>query len=201
MFNIINQLGIWVLSVINQTGYTGLFFLSLFESAAIPIPSEVVLPFSGFLVSSGRFNFAVVVIVASIANLAGSLLLYAIGRSGGRWLLERYGKFILIRKHDLDIGETWFKKHGASAVFWGRLLPVVRTFISLPAGIAEMPVGKFTLFTLLGAIPWNLALTYIGFKSGEHWSVLHSYFRKFDVLILGVIIVGVVWYIIKKKRR
>ena len=181
MFNI----GSLILSLISSAGYGGLFLLSALESAAIPIPSEIVLPFSGFLAASGRFNLVAVVIVATVANLIGSLILYAIGRSGGRWLLEHYGRYVLIR---------WFARHGRASVFWGRVLPVVRTFISLPAGIAAMPAGTFSLFTVLGALPGNFALAYVGYKTGQHWDVLGPYFHAFDLVIGLLIVIAIIWY-------
>jgi|SRR6185369_8438773 len=156
------------LSIIHSLGYSGVFILSALESAAIPIPSEIVLPFSGFLVISGQFNFWAVVLIATFANYVGSTVLYWIGRSGGRWILERYGKYVLIQKHDIEVGDAWFHRHGSKAVFFGRLLPVIRTFISLPAGVNRMNFKKFSLYTVAGALPWNAALVYVGIKTGEH---------------------------------
>lgn len=189
------------LSIINSLGYAGVAVLSLLESAGIPIPSEIVLPFSGFLVASGHFNFWVVVILATLANYIGSAILYWIGYSGGRWILDRYGKYVLIREHDIKIGEAWFHRHGSKAAFFGRLLPVVRTFISLPAGISRMNFKKFSLYTMLGALPWNAALVYVGIKTGEHWSGLHKYFHLFDVLIVIVAVILVGWFLLKKRSH
>src|SRR3989338_191627 len=203
MVELISYVSEWALEVINTTGYTGVFILSALESAAIPIPSEVVIPFSGFLVASGKFSILGVVIVSTVANLVGSLILFLMGRSGGRWVLENYGKYIFIHKRDLDTADRWFVKHGSVAVFWGRMLPVVRTFISLPAGVAKMNLGRFSLLTFLGALPWNLFLTLVGLKAGENWNILHNYFRKADVLIVGLILIFIIWYIwkhIKKKH-
>jgi len=203
MVELISYVSEWALEVIKSTGYTGVFILSALESAAIPIPSEVVIPFSGFLVVSGKFSILGVVIVSTVANLVGSLVLFLIGRSGGRWVLENYGKYIFIHKRDLDTADRWFVKHGSVAVFWGRMLPVVRTFISLPAGVAKMNLGRFSLLTFLGALPWNLFLTLVGLKAGENWNILHNYFRKADVLIVGLILIFIIWYIwkhIKKKH-
>lgn len=190
-----------VLSVIGATGYAGVFILSALESAGIPIPSEIVLPFSGFLVVSGQFNFWAVVLLATLANFVGSVVLYWIGSSGGRWILERYGKYVLIQKHDIEIGEAWFFKHGTKAVFFGRLMPVIRTFISLPAGVARMNFKKFSLYTLTGALPWNWALVYLGIKTGEHWDGLHKYFYIFDILIVIAVVILIGWYIVKKKSN
>src|SRR3989338_9610379 len=203
MVELISYVSEWALEVIKSTGYTGVFILSALESAAIPIPSEVVIPFSGFLVVSGKFSILGVVIVSTVANLVGSLVLFLIGRSGGRWVLENYGKYIFIHKRDLDTADRWFVKHGSVAVFWGGMLPVVRTFISLPAGVAKMNLGSFSLLTFLGALPWNLFLALVGLKAGKNWNVLHDYFRKADILIVGLIVVLVVWYVwshLKKKH-
>lgn len=189
------------LSVIGTTGYAGIFILSALESAGIPIPSEIVLPFSGFLVVSGQFNFWVVIILATLANYVGSAVLYWIGHSGGRWILERYGKYFLVQKHDIEIGEAWFHRHGSRAVFFGRLLPVIRTFISLPAGVARMNFKKFSLYTLAGALPWNWALVYLGVKTGEHWDGLHKYFHVVDVIIIVAALALVGWCIAKKKSH
>ncbi len=189
------------LSVIGAAGYAGVFILSALESAGIPIPSEIVLPFSGFLVVSGQFNFWAVVLLATLANYIGSAVLYWIGHSGGRWILERYGKYVLVQKHDIEIGVAWFYRHGSKAVFFGRLVPVIRTFISLPAGIARMNFKKFSLYTLAGALPWNWALVYVGLKTGEHWDGLHKYFHIIDVLIIVVALALVGWYIVKKKSH
>lgn len=181
------------------SGYWGLFSLSLIESAGIPVPSEIVLPFSGFLVASGQFSLWLVAIVATLGNYSGSVILFWIGRSGGRWILDRYGKYVFIHASDIEKGETWFKRHGAKAVFWGRLLPVVRTFISLPAGVSRMSFKKFSAYTLLGALPWNFALAYVGYKAGEHWEFLHRYFHIVDIVIIAAAICLIVWYLIKHK--
>ena len=201
MFEIISRVSGWALELIGSTGYMGVFILSALESAAIPIPSEVVIPFSGFLVASGKFSFLGVVVVSTFANLVGSLVLFLIGRSGGRWILENYGKYIFVHKKDLDTADRWFLKHGTTAVFWGRMLPVVRTFISLPAGVAKMDLGRFSLFTFLGALPWNLLLAFVGLKAEENWNILHYYFREADIFIVILIIIFVVVYLWKHVRK
>ena len=180
---------------IDRTGYAGVFVLSALESAAIPIPSEVVVPFSGFLAVSGRFSFWTVVFVTTAANLVGSLIIFFIAKNGGRWILEHYGKYFLIHHDDLENGDKWFKRYGTKAVFWGRILPGIRTFISLGAGIAEMDLHKFVIYTFLGALPWNFALTLVGYKAGKNWAVLHEYFRRIDIFIVLLVGVGVAWYV------
>jgi membrane protein DedA with SNARE-associated domain len=201
MFKLISYISEWALSVIKETGYWGVFILSALESAAIPIPSEVVVPFSGFLAFSGIFSFWGVVFVATIANLAGSLILFIIGKRGGRWILEKYGFYILIHKRDLEKADEWFIKYGIKTVFFSRLLPVIRTFISLPAGVARMNIWKFSIFTFLGALPWNFALALIGYKTGENWNILEKYFRKIDIFILLLIFLIVIWYILKHRKK
>ena len=201
MIDLISVISSFALSFIEKTGYTGVFVLSLLESAAIPIPSEIVVPFSGFLVSLGKFNFWIIVILTSLANLIGSMILFFIGKSGGRWILEHYGKYILIHQDDLEKSDKWFKRYGSKAVFFGRLLPVVRTFISLPAGIAEMSFFKFSIFTFLGALPWNFVLALIGLKAGENWNILHEYFRKLDVFILVIILGLIIFYLFKHLKK
>lgn len=201
MLSLIEAISIFALDIISRFGYIGVFILSALESAAIPIPSEVVVSFSGFLVSSGRFSFWPIVFTATFANLVGSIILFFIGKSGLRWILENYGKYVLIHKKDLETGDKWFQKHGLKAVFFGRLLPIVRTFISLPAGIAGIKFYKFVVFTFLGALPWNFALALAGLKAGENWNILLTYFRKFDIFIIGLLVILIVWYIVRHKRR
>lgn len=200
MSDLVSQLGNFALEIISRTGYAGIFLLSALESAAIPIPSEIVIPFSGFLAVSGRFSLWLVVLVATTANLIGSAVLFWIGRSGGRWVLEHYGKYILVGRHDLERGDQWFVRYGVKAVFWGRMLPIVRTFISLPAGVARMNFWRFSLFTILGSLPWNLALVFIGYKAGERWNLLHDYFRRVDKIIVIAVVLLLIWYIWKKKK-
>lgn len=165
------------------------------------MPSEVVIPFSGFLVSQGKFYLWAVILMATMGNLVGSAILYFIGLKGGRWLLERYGKFVLITKHSLDTGDRWFKKYGSRAVFWSRMLPIIRTFISLPAGVAKMNFNKFILYTFLGSLPWNIGLAVIGYKVGERWDILHSYFQKLDIAILILAVLGIAWLILNRFRH
>lgn len=194
---IVAKLSEIALGLIAQTGYAGIFILSALESCAIPIPSEVVVPFSGFLAVSGRFSLPVVILVATVANLVGAVVLFWIGKSGGRRFLERYGKYVLIHQQDIERGHAWFKKYGDLAIFWSRMLPVARTYVSLAAGVAEMNFYKFSLYTFFGSLPWNAALAIIGYKAGENWRILEIYFRKFDVLIMVIIIVLIVFYLWK----
>lgn len=182
----------FVISVISSTGYFGIFFLMALESACIPIPSEIIMPFSGFLVFEDKFSFPWVVFWGTIGNLIGSIAAYGVGYYGGRPLLEKYGKFFLISRHDLDLADKWFAKYGNLSIFFSRMLPAVRTFISLPAGIARMSFWRFCLYTFLGSLPWSFFLTYAGLIMGENWHGLEVYFRKFDwaMAVLTIIVLG-----------
>lgn len=172
------------------------------ESACLPVPSEVVMPFSGYLASIGRFSLWGAALVATFGNLIGSLLAYWVGYYGGRPLAQKYGEYLFIKNSDLERAEKWFEKYGSKTVFFSRLLPVVRTFISLPVGIARMDIKKFVLYTFAGSLPWNLALTYLGLAMGQNWKILEVYFHQFDILIGSVIIGGGLWWILShfKKR-
>lgn len=182
----------FVISVVSSIGYGGIFFLMALESACIPIPSEIIMPFSGFLVFEEKFSFLWVVFWGTIGNLAGSVAAYLVGFYGSRPLIEKYGKFILISRHELELADRWFLKYGGISVFFSRMLPAVRTFISLPAGMARMPFYKFCLYTFLGSLPWSFALTYAGLIMGENWQSLEAYFRKFDwaIAILSILVFG-----------
>lgn len=186
--------------VIGDYGYYAVVVLMILESACIPIPSEVTMVFGGFLVSRGRLDFFWVGMLGTLANVLGSWLAYWVGLVGGRPLIERWGKYIFLRKHELDRAEIWFEKHGEAAVFVSRLLPVVRTFISLPAGVAKMPFVKFTLYTFLGCLPWTFALTWAGFLLGENWETFLKYGEPVSIAI-GIILLGVlVWWLVRRAR-
>jgi membrane protein DedA with SNARE-associated domain len=185
-----------IIDIIEYAGYGGIFVLSVLESANIPIPSEVILPFSGFLVAEGEFAFWFVVLAASLGNVVGSWASYELGRYGGRSFLRRWGKFLLLSPGDVELAERWFTKYGGAAVFFSRLLPIVRTFISFPAGIAKMPRVRFLTLTFAGSLPWNMLLAYVGVVLGENWRTLEGYFRALDwvILILIIAVIGLwVW--------
>jgi len=187
-----------VVNAISNFGYPAVFLLMSLESALIPIPSEIIMPFSGFLVFEGRFSFWEAVMWGTFGNLFGSILAYLIGFYGGRPLVEKYGKYVLITRHDLDLADKWFAKYGSISIFFSRVLPVVRTFISLPAGIAKMNFWKFSLYTFLGSLIWSIFLTYAGVLTGEKWKELDVYFKKFDWLIGIAIVLGVGFWAYKK---
>jgi membrane protein DedA with SNARE-associated domain len=180
---IITEISRFVVSMISTFGYTGIFLTMAIESACIPLPSEIIMPFAGYLVTTGQFTMLGVTLAGAIGNVAGSIVAYYAGVWGGRPFVERYGPFMLVSRKDIEMADRWFAKYGEAAVFFGRMLPIVRTFISLPAGIAGVNIYRFILFTFLGALPWCYLLAYVGVKMGEHWEQLRDYFRQFDIVI------------------
>jgi len=192
---IIDILADVVVRTIDVLGYPGVFFLMLIESCGIPMPSEIIMPFSGFLVAAGKMNFWAVSFVGAFANLAGSLIAYWIGLKGGRALIEKYGKYILISKRDLDLADKWFIRFGNWTVFFGRLLPVVRTYISFPAGVAKMEIKRFSLYTFAGALPWSILFTWLGVKMGDNWGQIREKLHNFDLAVVVLIIIGIAWYV------
>lgn len=204
MTEIIGAISNFIINTISNVGYLGVIGLMTIESANIPLPSEIIMPFSGFLVSSGFFNFWLVGLAGAVGCVVGSVISYWLGMWGGRPLIERYGKYILISHHDLDLADRWFTKFGEITVFFSRLLPVIRTYISFPAGITKMHFGRFVIYTFLGSFPWCLVLAWAGLKLGENWGSLKKYFHGADWLILVIIIVGISWWVwrhIKNSRR
>jgi membrane protein DedA with SNARE-associated domain len=181
--------------VINGTGYTGVMLLMAIESACIPLPSELIMPFAGFLVSEGRFNLFLVATAGAIGCNLGSVLAYEIGYYGGRPLVQRFGSYVLLSQHDMDVADRFFNKYGSATIFIGRLLPIVRTFIALPAGIARMPRLRFHIYTFLGSWPWCFGLAYLGIKLGDHWMDIKPYFLRFKEVILVSLIAGIVWFV------
>jgi membrane protein DedA with SNARE-associated domain len=191
---ILGVLFLFIKSVIASGGYGGVAFLMAIESACIPLPSELIMPFAGYLVHEGTMKLLWVATAGAIGCNVGSLIAYEIGCYGGRPLVEKYGRWILFSRHELEWADRFFTRWGYLAVFVGRLLPVIRTFIALPAGVARMPRVRFHLYTFLGSWPWCLALAYSGMKLGENWRQLGKYFHRFDVVILTVLIAGFVWF-------
>ena len=193
--DIINFLANIIIKTIGFGGYGGIFLLMLLESCGIPIPSEIIMPFSGFLVAMGKMKFLLVAIIGAFGNLTGSLLAYWIGFKGGRPLIEKYGKYILISKHDLNLADKWFAKFGDLTVFFGRLLPIVRTYISFPAGISKMNLKKFSFYTFIGALSWCALFAWLGIKMGNNWDLIREKFHNFDLLIGILIILALILYI------
>jgi membrane protein DedA with SNARE-associated domain len=187
---------------VTQYGYIAIFLLMLAESACIPFPSEVTMLVGGWYAADGRLDFFLVGTAGVLGNLVGSWVAYAVGRTTGRGLLDRYGKYVFIRSHDIDRAEEWWERYGEAATFVSRLLPVIRTFISLPAGIARMPFWKFTIYTFLGVIPWTFALTWLGVVVEDNWERVLNYFDVPTLIIGGLLIVGVVvWYLRRRQAR
>ena len=191
---ILAALFIFIKSLIAFSGYGGIVILMGIESACIPLPSELIMPFAGYLVFEGKMNLLWVATAGAIGCNVGSLVAYEVGYFGGRRLVERYGSWILLGRHELDWADRFFARWGYLAIFIGRLLPVIRTFIALPAGIARMPRVRFHLYTFLGSWPWCFGLAWLGMKLGENWRELGKYFHKFDALILAVIVLGAIWF-------
>jgi membrane protein DedA with SNARE-associated domain len=191
-------------SLYGAVGYVGVMVAMAIESAMVPLPSELILPYAGFLVSdqsaieplTGQpWSFWIVVVVATIGNTLGSLIAYGIGAWGGRPFLERYGRYLLVRPHEIELAEEFFRKYGRLTVFIGRLLPIVRTFISFPAGVARMPLGPFVLYSTLGALLWSILLVWLGEQLGANWTSLRHTLQPFDTLILVVVIVAAVAFV------
>ena len=200
IYDLLAQVSSFIVNIISTLGYPAITVLMALESACIPIPSEIIMPFSGYLVFAEKFSFLSVIIWGTIGNLIGSIIAYSVGFYGGRPLIEKYGKYILISNHDLNLAEKWFKKYGGISVLFSRILPVIRTFISLPTGITKMPLGKFVFYTFSGSLPWSFVLTYAGVIMGESWSDVEIYFRKFDWLIVILVISLIGWGISKKLK-
>jgi membrane protein DedA with SNARE-associated domain len=192
---ILAVLFIFIKSVIATTGYGGIVILMAIESACIPLPSELIMPFAGYLVYEGTMKLLWVATAGAIGCNLGSLVAYEIGHYGGRPLVERYGRWILLGRRELDWADRFFARWGYLAVFIARLLPVVRTFIALPAGITRMPRLRFHLYTFLGSWPWCLGLAWLGMKLGQNWRELGKYFHKFDAVIMAALAVGIAWFL------
>jgi membrane protein DedA with SNARE-associated domain len=186
--------------LISSLGYPGIFILMIFESALIPIPSEIIMPFSGFLVSAGKLGLVGVVLAGSFGNLVGSIITYYIGIKLGRAFLIKYGKYIFFKVHHLEWIEQLFEKYGDKISFIGRLLPAVRTYVSLPAGIGKTNLIKFVVYTLAGSIIWNSLLTYIGIQFGRNWRNIDKYSIYLDILTLVVVGVFIVWLVYKRRH-
>jgi membrane protein DedA with SNARE-associated domain len=203
---IIAALAGFIIAVISKSGYLGMMFLMGIESACIPLPSEIIMPFAGFLVYSGQsdplvhlpFNVFFVATAGAIGCNLGSVVAYEIGHYGGRPLIEGYGSYIFLGRHELEMAERFFARFGAIAVLIGRLLPVIRTFIALPAGVVRMPRLKFHIYTFVGSWPWCFALAWIGMKLGESWDKdprLKQWFHRLDAVIILLLLAGIAWFV------
>ncbi len=185
----------WVTHVVEALGYPGVALLMAIESAAIPLPSEVIMPFAGFLAASGEFNLWTLALAGAIGSTVGSYLTYYLGYHGGRRLIAKYGHWVFLSDEDLDLTEKFFAKLGSASTLIGRVLPVVRTFISIPAGIAKVPLGPFLTYAFVGSFVWSYFLAWLGLKLGENWNKLGKYFHNLDIVIVVVVGIGIVWWV------
>ncbi|TRZ55359.1 DedA family protein [archaeon] len=190
----------FITQLIASAGYLGVFVLMALESAALPVPSEVVMPFAGYLAYQGVFNLFLITIVGAAGCTFGSIISYYVGLKGGRPLIERYGKYFFMKTSHMELAEKWFGKYGDKAVFFSRLLPVVRTFISLPAGIGKYDFRKLVAFSFIGSLPWTFALAYAGFLLGPYWESIISFFNGLDIAIVAAIVLLVLYFLFLKKR-
>lgn len=206
---VLETVGVWVMHQISAFGYAGIVFLMAIESACIPLPSEIIMPFAGSLTvalvingveQAARFNLVLAGLAGALGCLVGSIVAYWVGVWGGRPFIERYGKYVLISKHDLDTADRLFSKYGQAAIFISRLLPIVRTFISLPAGICRMNFWRFCIYSFLGSVPWCLALAWVGRVLGQNWKSIEVYFRKGDIVIGVLILAGIALFLYRHLR-
>lgn len=193
-----------IILTISTLGYSGIVLLMAIESACIPLPSEIIMPFSGYLVSTGQMNLWLVGIAGAFGCVVGSLVAYWVGSRGGRPLIEKYGRYVLVSPHDLDLADRWFANYGEAIVFVSRLLPAIRTFIAFPAGVARMNLKRFVIYTFAGSLPWCLGLAYVGQLLGKKWNeddTLKTWFHRFDFLIFiaGLLLAG--WWIWRHVRH
>ncbi len=200
---IVEKLAEYIVAVISAGGYMGVFILMALESMIAPVPSEVVMPFAGYLASQGRFDFWLALFASSLGSIAGSLSSYYMGFYGGRPLVIKFGRYFLLDEEHLEWTEKWFTKQGSKTILISRFIPVVRHLISIPAGIARMSMGRFLVYTFIGATSWNLVLLYAGFKLGSHWDKIHQYSKELDIIFFVGVILFLVYFVWKhhKKRK
>jgi len=194
----------WIIQLIQSTGYVGIFVLMTLESALIPLPSEITMPFAGFLVQQGKLSFWFVVFAGAFGNLIGSLIAYGLGYYLEEHVIlkhiRKYGKFLLITEHEYERSLHWLRKYGDAVAFFSRIMPAVRTFISLPAGLSEMNIWKFSFYTFLGSLIWSTLLTYVGVRFGSQWDKLEPYFRQFQMVLGAIFLIFILWYINHKLK-
>ncbi len=192
---IITILAGFVIATISNLGYAGIVLLMAIESACIPLPSEIIMPFAGYLVFKGEMQLWAVALAGAVGCVLGSFVAYYAGAWGGRPFVEKYGKYILVSHHDLAMADRWFQRHGDITIFVGRLLPVIRTFIAFPAGISRMAMGRFVIYTFVGSYIWCWGLAWVGLKLGQNWNTLGVYFHRFDAVIGVILLIGLIWYV------
>ena len=201
---VITAVASWSVEVISAAGYLGIVFLMAIESACVPLPSEVIMPFAGYLVSVGKVNLLGAATAGALGCNVGSTLAYYVAAKGGRPVLERWGKYVLISRSELERTDRFFARYGAATVFFGRLLPVVRTFIAFPAGLARMPMRQFQIYTFLGSWPWCFALAYIGYVLGRQWDrnpTFRRLFHEFDAVVVVAVAAGFAWLVWSRWRE
>jgi len=198
---IVEKLVEYITLAISATGYLGIFFLMALESMIAPAPSEVVMPFAGYLVLQGRFDFWLALLASSLGSIFGSVLSYYIGSYGGRPLILKFGNYLLLEEEHLEWTEKWFKKQGDKTIFISRFIPVVRHLISIPAGIARMPMRRFLVYTFIGATIWNAMLLYAGFKLGSHWDKIHQYSKELDIIFVIAVALFLAYFILKHHKK
>ena len=195
---IIEILSGFIVATISKLGYAGIVLLMAIESACIPLPSEIIMPFSGYLVSTGQMNIWAVGFAGAIGCVLGSMVAYWAGMYGGRPFIEKYGRYVLVSPHDLDMADRWFASYGEIIIFVSRMLPAIRTFIAFPAGVARMNIPRFIIYTFAGSLPWCLGLAYVGQKLGEQWNkdeTLKTWFHRFDFVIGIIVLLLAAWWI------
>ncbi len=200
ILELFNSVITYITSFISSLGYPGIFSLMVVESAMIPIPSEIIMPFSGFLVATGKLSFFGVVLAGSFGNLIGSIITYYLGIKIGRPLIIKYGKYIFFSESHLRFTEKLFERLGDKISFIGRLLPGVRTYVSFPLGVAKANLIKFIIYTLIGSLIWNVLLTYAGLRLGSNWQSFHKYSPYLDIVAVIIIIAFIIWFIYKMKK-
>ncbi|MDP4104725.1 MAG: DedA family protein [Bacillota bacterium] len=201
--SILHQLGDIAINWINSIGYWGILLGMVLESACIPIPSEVIMPFGGYLVSTGHLNMIGVILIGTLGNIIGSLIAYAVGLWGGKRFIDRFGKYVFLSKKHLESAEKWFDKRGEITVFVSRILPAIRTFISLPAGIARMSLSKFLIYTAIGSVIWSSILTYVGYVLGKNYDKIQNFLHPIAYLVAVIVLLILVFLAIKviKSRK
>lgn len=200
MFELLEAMYVLATEYMAVWGYWGLIVGMALESACFPLPSEIILPFGGYLVSQGVLSYWEAVLAGLLGGTLGSTAAYLVGLYGGRPFILKYGRYLLINEHDIMRADDLFSRYGNKIVFWARFMPVVRTFISLPAGITRMDFTRFLIYTIAGSIPWTLVFVYAGVKMGDNWAYIRSIFEKFDVFIILALVVLVLFWVISRLR-
>ena len=188
-------------SIIGSTGYFGIFFLMMLESMVAPVPSELVMPFAGFLVADGKLNLWLVIIVSTLASITGSLISYFIAYFGEKELIHKFGRFVFLDKEELDWTQRWFEKRGSFTILISRFIPVIRHLISIPAGLAKMDLKHFVFFTAVGATAWNTFLLYVGIQLRERWELVKQYSKPLDIIVVILVAAAAAYLIYKHWRR